>query len=453
MAESSSIFPRKGTIISNKTMQFPISSLLFLGLILTNSQVDAFIDSPLHANRLRPSQQLTAFQVTPLLRFRDHVTTENANETPVTQPELQTISTSASQTARPAHSGPSMPLIRAIWFNQGAVLLFATAVVTLATFVAGGAEGLSSLHWNSGANYHSLLDWNVSPLRLFEGILATIPMVMIGCTVENSDKRDASQVNFSTVNMVISLFGRRESTRDPEATSSATAMALAALIALSTGISEEMVFRGFIPTGIGALSNSFALAVLGQAVLFALAHISPKSTNGENKIVGGLQFVNGLWYGFVYAASDGDIVPCIIAHTLYDMHVLCETWSVINNQLDYTQDAFQEKVDDSEEEALARIQQQAGPSLNRETLNFARRFFYAFDYEHKGSLCLSDVHRAVNYAFLKDDLVPEQEEVDALFDRVIETRAANLDYPGNRLTVSEFLRLLFALKSKGAMPA
>ncbi len=204
---------------------------------------------------------------------------------------------------------------------------------------------------------------------------------------------------------------------------------------------------------IASLTDSIPYALLGQAILFAVVHISPRSTSGENKVVGGLQFANGLWYGLVYLMSGGDILPCIMAHMLYDMHVLCETWCVINQQMDYTEQAFQHHLDEEEELAVQQIQRQAGPSLNTETLNFARRFFYAFDYEHKGTLSLSDVQRAVSYAFLKDKATPEPEKVQAVFDKVLETRTESSHTPAERLSVPEFLRVLFALKSRGGAVA
>ena len=396
--------------------------------------------------------QLSAFQVSPLLRFRNRrqpvvsVATTLPIEKDVIRETLEPVETQREQT-----SGQSMSLIRAIWLNQAAIFLLATVLTTIASFAATGGIDFSTLHWTGHSGFHSLFDWQMDTLRVAEGVIATIPMVMLGCALEHSDRRDASHVNFSTTNMCISLFGRRKSATDPEASDSTTVMALAALIALSTGISEEVLFRGYIPTGIEALTHSVPLAVLGQASLFALAHISPKSSSAENKLVGGLQFVNGLWYGAIYAATGGDVLPCIVAHVLYDSHLLCETWSTINNQMDYSQDAFRKSLDTSEAEALEKIQQQAGPALSSETLNLARRFFYAFDYEHKGSLCLSDVHRAVNYAFLNDRAIPEYDEVESIFDHLIQRRHASVDYPGNRLTVSEFLRLLFALKSRGAV--
>ncbi len=437
------------------TMPSFLFRLLSLSLLLAQvNHVESFATSSSRTNILfyfQSSHQLSAFQVSPFLPFRGN--NNPTGEDTTSPPHLQVIteSTPSSTLQEVRHSDQSMPLIRAIWFNQAAIFLLATAMATLASFVSGNELGLSSLHWNTSPDYHSLFDWSMNQARLIEGVLATIPMVILGSAIEQSDRRDASHVNFSTINMVISLFGRRKSSRDPEATSSTKAMTMAALIALSTGLSEELVFRGYIPTAIETISHSFPLALSGQAALFAVAHISPKASSDENKIVGGLQLLNGLWYGVVYTVSGGDVLPCIIAHMLYDMHVLCSTWHGINKQMDYTQDAFQQELAASENGALEKIQQKAGPSLTTDTLNLARRFFYAFDYEHKGSLCVADVHRAVTYAFLQDEVVPDSEEVDDVFDHLLHSRDASSNNPQNRLTVSEFLRLLFTLKSKGAI--
>lgn len=424
--------------------------LLCLGLVQIND-VAAFTTPSTCKNLscFQTSHQLWAFQVSPFLRFRNEGPSNEETTSPTNLPVINqaTKPTSVQEVGR---QDQSTLLIRAILLNQAAIFLLATAMATVASFMGGSPQGLASLHWNSGLEFRSLFDWNINELRLLESILATIPMVIIGNAVEKSERRDASHVNFSTVNMVISLFGRRKSVRDPEATSSSMAMSMAALIAISTGLSEEIVFRGYLPTAIESVTQSLPLALMGQAFLFAVAHLSPKALPEENKVIGGLQLVNGLWYGMVYMASGGDIVPCIIAHVLYDMHVLCATWCGINKQMDYTQDAFQQELDLAEVEALGRIKQRAGPSLSTDTLDLARRFFYAFDYEHKGSLSLSDVHRAVTYAFLQDKIVPEPEEVDDVFDYIVRSRDSSIVYPPGRLTVSEFLRLLFTLKSKGA---
>ena len=348
-------------------------------------------------------------------------------------------------------NGISMPLIKAIWFNQATILLLTTATAAGASLAAGGGfANLAGLHWNAGASFFSLFDWkSLFSFRLIEGILAAIPVISLSAFVEKSDHREASHVSFSTTNMVISLFGRRRTQEEPSATSTPQVIGLSSIIALTTSISEELLFRGYIPAAILGMTQSLPVALAGSAGLFALGHVSPRSSAGENKVVGSLQFLNGLWYGLVYLMTGGDILPCIIAHLIYDMHVFCETWHTINTQMDYTQEAFRQQLPESEELAIQKIQEEAGPALNTETLNFAKRFFYAFDYEHKGSLSLSDCQRAISYAFMQDEAFPPPFEVSEMCKAVLESREEELcQTPTDRLSVSEFLRVLFALKAQ-----
>ena len=95
------------------------------------------------------------------------------------------------------------------------------------------------------------------------------------------------------------------------------------------------------------------------------------------------------------------------------------------------------------------VKQQAGGDIQPETLDGCRRFFYAFDHEHRGSLCLTDVKRAVAFAFLKDPAAPSDGKTRAVFDEIIQQRLLQPDPEEmDRVTLSEFLRLLFVLKSK-----
>jgi membrane protease YdiL (CAAX protease family) len=386
--------------------------------------------------------------------------------------ENPTVSRTSSSRVQNHHlsddsSAVSMPLINSIWFNQVTLFLLATMVAAITSCFGSNPFDLSGLHWNGGklAAFYSIYDWQPTWFRIAEGILATIPMVALGCVVENSDDRDASQVNFSTTNMVISLFGRRKSVLEPSGSPSLQVMLLSTGIALITGISEELIFRGYIPTAILSLTDFLPLALLGQAVLFSIGHISPKVRPGENRVVGSLQFVNGLWYGFVYLIAGGDILPCIVAHILYDMHILCETWTFINNQMDYTQKASQWPLDWNEERAIQQLEEGEGAVLNTETVSFARRFFFAFDYEHVGSLSLSDCQRAVSYAFMNDKVVPSPGTVEDLFRQIQQIRmhhsmdatvaggsstTIGSTKSSNRLSFSEFLHVLLVLRSSAS---
>jgi hypothetical protein len=304
---------------------------------------------------------------------------------------------------------------------------------------------MSLLQWNGGSS-HAIFDFTPKPLQIVEGMLGVAPLIGLERLLEESDDRGAIQSCFATSNMVLSLFGRRRSAEDFEGTAPELMATLALGVALCAGLSEELLFRAYTPIGLFALSNSVLFALLGQAALFALVHISPSVNGAQNRIMAGLQFTNGLWYGMVYLMTGGDVLPCIIAHVLHDMYIFCSSWDTINNQMDYTQKAYKIPLPQREESSLKKLQELAGPSLNKETLNFARRFFYAFDSKQQGSLSLQDVHRAVDYAFLKEENPPNAQVVEDMFDTLIQARVTT-EFPYNRLGVSEFLCLLFALKS------
>jgi len=341
----------------------------------------------------------------------------------------------------------SIPIINYICVNQALLLLFASSTAIAASFFVNPFE-ISSLHWNDAQQFHSLFDWQPSSFRFMTGVLAAIPVIAVESIIETSDNRDASRVNFATTNMVISLFGRRKSEMEPSATTFFQVMLLSAFIAISSGVSEEMIFRGYIPTAISTISYSLPAALFGQAVLFASGHLSKDAEPGENRLNWSLQLFNGLWYGSIYLMAEGDVLPCIIAHVLYDMHTLCETWTRVNNQMDYTQKSSMQ-MGEEEKNAVERLQIGTGITLNSETVNFARYFFYAFDNDHSGSLSLPDCQRAVSYAFMNDSIAPDTKVVRDLFEQAREQRDAdgNSVEFSDRLDFSEFLSLLFVLRS------
>jgi len=93
-------------------------------------------------------------------------------------------------------------------------------------------------------------------------------MLAVRQVIQNSDDCDASRLNFATTNMVLCLFGRRKSVLNPKASAYIHVFLLSVLIAISSGVSDEIIFRGYIPTAISAMTRSLHLALLGQALLF-----------------------------------------------------------------------------------------------------------------------------------------------------------------------------------------
>lgn len=256
--------------------------------------------------------------------------------------------------------------------------------------------------------------------------------------------------------MVMTLFGRRvhgkqqvanHPTLIPE-TPMVQALIFSTALSIVTGISEEIIFRGMIPAAIFHLTHSVPLALLGQAILFGAGHLSPAATGGENKVIGALQMAAGIWYGSFYLLAGGDVLPCIIAHILYDSHVLFETWMRANDQMDYTEKAVLQRLTKEDESRIRAIKKEVGSSLSAETLAFLRRFFYTFDYDHQGSLSKSDVRRAIAYAFARDAKQPTEDRVNDLFDRLIANRGEVVPHDlSQRLMLSEFLRMVLFIRA------
>ena len=351
------------------------------------------------------------------------------------------------------HHQISMKLVNSILFNQIFVLLLSLCVTYAGSFLFG--YDMADLHWSGAVDtagdgvalnqetfQHSFFvtNWNFTPLRITEGIIAAIPMITLAHRIETSEQRDAMEVNFSTVNMVLSLFGRRKSKgqdRDPTGSDPSEVMALSCGVGVATGVSEEIIFRGLVPSFIFSLSHSTPVAMAGQAALFAAGHLSPHAKAEENRLVGLLQFANGLWYGLVYVVLGGDLLPCIIAHMLYDVHTLCGTYQKANDQMDYTEHASRSKSPEWEQRAIEQMQQDA-KMLGPDTVEFARRFFFAFDEEKVGSLSRNDVQKAICYAFLQDEVIPDKNRIDELFDRLERN---------DRMSFPHFLKMLLVLRS------
>lgn len=447
--------------------------LLLLAIMVQRGALSFQVSPRLSRSRII-QQPLTRTKATasarnlPPLNYRDteHDSDELVTRKPDTRNAAFQKSSTAKKTVAPSSGQGSHHLVtvRSLATSQAIILTLTTLITMAALFFNGHGFNINSVHWNGSNDFFSLWDLRLTPTRLVEGVAAAMPMIYFGSMLEHSDRRDASHVNFSTINMVMTLFGRRQHTHPiteeanghhpdlhPE-TSMFQVMVLSLCLAVLTGMTEEILFRGVIPSLIVFQTQAVMAGLFGQAFLFGIGHLSPQATSEENKIVSGFQVANGIWHGVVYLAAGGDVLPCIIAHTLYDMHVFVETWKRTNDQMDYTEEAVLRKLTTDDENEIRQIKREAGPSLSAETLAFARRFFYAFDFDHRGSLSLADVQRAISYAFLHDKVQPSERRVRAIFKRMIKRRKDEGTQVGkdieDRLRLTEFLRVLFLLKAK-----
>jgi membrane protease YdiL (CAAX protease family) len=84
------------------------------------------------------------------------------------------------------------------------------------------------------------------------------------------------------------------------------------LVAVSVGVSEELVYRGYLVDELTRASGSRVAAVLGQALLFGLAH----ADQGSSAVLRFFCYAVGL---AVLALTRRSLVPGMIAHVAVDL--------------------------------------------------------------------------------------------------------------------------------------
>jgi membrane protease YdiL (CAAX protease family) len=364
------------------------------------------------------------------------------------------------------------PLIRALLLNQVFILALGVLVSGLILFVTdGGMEGFANLdeilNW-SKAPYFSL-DLTLTPMRLLIGALGAIPIIIFGNLVENSDNSALANINFSTITMVMTLFGRRKSPPDEflpaelkgkriPTTSTVDVLVQSLALSIGTGICEETVFRLLVPAlwthyHVVFQQNAASLSIIAttlcaQAVLFALGHGQPGSSLANNGIVLGLQFVNGLSFGIIYELTGGDLVSAMVSHALYDFGVFFKTWLDVNAQLEYAERMYFEKFPPDIQRQVDLVLAEY-PSLKRKTTTIdgqtvvgkLKKLFYTFDFNKNQSLDKSEVRKGFAYLALeRAGIPPPQQAVDREFDKYT-TSSDDKANPQSRLFFPDCLRL------------
>ena len=356
----------------------------------------------------------------------------------------------------PTKSAMNVALIKALLVNQSLILALATAATYGILLFTDGFSGLAQLgdmmHWSGGP----LPDVD-GPSSWAAGILAAIPMLAFSTAVENSDNRAFANVNFSTITMVMTLFGRRKAPPKelipdqmkgkPILTTKVSDVLLQSLIlSITTGICEETVFRQEVPALLShyVTGDNIAFTLVAQAVLFALGHASPGGSLAENSIMVGLQTVNGIGFGLIYILTGGNIVACIAAHSVFDFVVFFKTWMDSNAQLEYAESMYSQPLAPEMQRELS----QSGVRLDPKTMTIMKRLFYTFDFDKNKTLSLSEVRKGVSYLSLeKAGVPPPQAQVDAVFKKVVELKTGKQANAQSRLTFPEFV-LLYSMASQ-----
>lgn len=357
----------------------------------------------------------------------------------------------------PQSNGINRFLIRALTLNQYLILGIAAIISGVLILVTKGPTGFSDLNdvlqWSGGT--YDVFDFTMTPERLLIGIGAAMPLLAVSNIIENSDKRTFANINFSTITMCLSLFGRRNAPPDdflpaqfkgtaapkfpttpwPEA-------ALQSFILSSvTGFCEETVFRRLVPSMIVLLLGgdvNLIVPYIGQGFLFGLGHAQPGNKFDENAVLVGLQTFNGFGLGLLYILTGGDIVPCMICHATYDFVVFFKTWKDANDQMDYADKMYSKPLPSTIESQVRSLIKTVNPTTQSDVAyKILKRMFYLFDFDKNETLSLSEVRKGISYMAIerKAGNPPSQDDVDRLFTAVAQ--------PGeSRLTFLDFLRLL-----------
>jgi membrane protease YdiL (CAAX protease family) len=361
------------------------------------------------------------------------------------------------------NSAMNIPLIRALLYNQGLILGLAAVVSAVLLFLTQGTGAFTNLNdilrWTGGEG-PGIFDFLPSADRMLYGLAGALPMLIFSNIVENSDNRAFTNINFSTIAMVMTLFGRRTAPPDeflPQQYKDLTMMTSKSsdvllqsfILSGMTGVCEEIVFRRLVPSLIALFTGgSIAMAYVGQAALFGLGHVQPKSNAIDNAVVGGLQTVNGIFLGGVYLATN-DLVPCIVAHSVFDFIQFFKTWWDANAQLEYAESMYLQPLPPDIEKQVRGMLDTAkskNPKMNPRLFEFIKRLFYTFDFDKSQSLSLSEVRKGVSYMALEQSArPPDQTIVDQLFAETVQSRQTTSGQkdiaPAGRLDFADFVRL------------
>jgi membrane protease YdiL (CAAX protease family) len=329
-------------------------------------------------------------------------------------------------------TGMNGPLIKALLNNQALILSLATAVTYgILFFTAGGFDGPISnmeefIHWTGGPPS----DMDVATSVAVGAFGGALPMLVFSNAVENSDNPKFAQINLSTILMVMTLFGRRtappQDLLPPELrgqnflTTKNSDVAIQSLILSgTTGVCEETVFRQFVPGLIAYYTGDhFLVPLIGQALLFGLGHVQPGKTGAtENGIVFGVQTINGLVHGALYVATGGNILPCFVAHALYDFVVFFKTWMDANAQIEYAERMYETPFPPDEQREIKRVLAAGGANPTPEQLKAVKRTFYIFDEDKNKTLSLSEVRKGLNYLAIEKAASPPPQGLVAKFSR------------------------------------
>lgn len=267
--------------------------------------------------------------------------------------------------------------------------------------------------WTGGSGFAVLSEeTHFGAGALILGILGVIPMLALSRAIETSESPLVSGLNLSTNMAVLRLFGP---TSQP-----ILAFFASLLMAASTGIVEETIFRGqSLPFFAVTYGNGDVLTgVFLSTLLFAVLHTNPlaffkgKEAFVDNSALLALQMINGGIFAFLYLLTGNLAVP-IITHTLYDLYIFYKTHLVdVAGQMEYAREEALMPICSSN-----RIENKWVTKYGEDWLKDAKESFYLMDTNRDGELSRKELRVAlysygINLSKLESKEVKEAADTD-----------------------------------------
>jgi membrane protease YdiL (CAAX protease family) len=107
---------------------------------------------------------------------------------------------------------------------------------------------------------------------------------------------------------------------------------LALSVAITVGICEETIFRGFVMTQARDAGVPLVLQIVLSGVLFGLAHLSIASVGGKFDMIGAVSAVAsttvfGILFAIAYLLGGRSLTPVIVAHGIFGF--IFEPWMIL----------------------------------------------------------------------------------------------------------------------------
>uniref|UniRef100_A0A7S0P2U6 EF-hand domain-containing protein n=1 Tax=Calcidiscus leptoporus TaxID=127549 RepID=A0A7S0P2U6_9EUKA len=185
-----------------------------------------------------------------------------------------------------------------------------------------------------------------SPAPWLVGTLAALPVLALGRAVETSDSPLFTTLNLSTDAIVERLLG--------EVKQPVFALLVSVLLALLTGVCEEIIFRGGVLPALAsyAVTEGFAdtlaagvpFGVAASSVLFSLGHLPFLGLargevraffSADTLVLFALQLATGGSFALTFVFT-GSLTAAIVAHFLYDFYTLYATHLAVTDQIAYS---------------------------------------------------------------------------------------------------------------------